>query len=438
VSEPTIICGDAREALRGLAERSVHCVVSSPPYWGLRDYGLEPVVWGGDLAGCPHEWGDWQENHDERESMKAGKTRTTDRHYGEESRRFDGNHQRHMAGAFCRRCGAWRGSLGLEPTPELFVEHIVEVMREVRRVLRDDGTLWLNMGDGYAANRGYQVRDTKHTDVGNEMGMAVPPGLKPKDLLLMPARVALALQADGWWLRSDIVWSKPNPMPESVTDRPTRSHEYVFLLAKSARYFYDADAIREPNVNVVRDRERPNGAPTEASFGFNTSCGQNPAGRNKRSVWEIATQPYPEAHFATFPEKLVEPCILAGTSEWGCCPECGAPWERCVEKERSFESGSGRSGSPPAGKNGAKVQGGGETLDVRRGPTLRTSTTGWRPTCDHEGEPVAAVVCDPFAGSGTVGVVAARLGRRAVLIDANPDYCEMARHRTAQMGLMVT
>ena len=261
-------------------------------------------------------------------------------------------------------------AIGLEPTPELYVEHIVQVMHEVKRVLRDDGTLWLNLGDSYSGSG----RGPSSMNSAQEMWNAtVPAGLKPKDLVGIPWRVAFALQADGWWLRSDIVWSKPNPMPESVTDRPTRSHEYVFLLSKSARYYYDADAIREQTNTMATweewvagdGRKMPSGNLVEgvnAGFGAKQDSFTHPAGRNKRSVWEIATQPYAKAHFATFPEKLVEPCILAG------CPEGGA-------------------------------------------------------------------VLDPFAGSGTVGLVAERLGRHSVLIEANEEYCEMARERTAQMGL---
>ena len=227
------------------------------------------------------------------------------------------------AQAFCA-CGAWRGSLGLEPTPDLYVSHLVEIFREVRRVLRDDGTLWLNMGDSYAANRGYQVKDSKHVDVGNHMGMSVPSGLKPKDLVGMPWRVAFALQADGWWLRSDIVWHKPNPMPESITDRPTRSHEYVFLLSKSQRYYYDAEAIKEPcqSASLARYGYAFGGAKNiklKATDKPTAVVGKREyaSTRNKRDVWTINAQAYKGAHFATFPEKLVEPCILAGSPKDG-------------------------------------------------------------------------------------------------------------------------
>ncbi len=212
--------------------------------------------------------------------------------------------------------------LGLEATPDEYVAKMVEVFREVRRLLKPDGTLWCNLGDSYAADRGYQVPDSKHVDVGNRRGMkAESYGLKPKDLVGIPWMIAFALRADGWYLRSDIIWSKPNPMPESVTDRPTKAHEYLFLMAKSQKYYYDADAIREKTGNEAN----PNGY--GGTFHDHTDdlargqrCNQtkkltHPLGRNKRSVWTVATQPYKEAHFATFPEKLIDPCILAGSRE---------------------------------------------------------------------------------------------------------------------------
>jgi hypothetical protein len=220
----------------------------------------------------------------------------------------------------------------------MYVDHMIEVFREVRRVLRKDGTVWLNLGDGHAATLNGRsavatklvgrddrtFRDKPIATVGN--------GLKPKDLCLAPARVALELQQDGWYVRSDIVWAKPNPMPESVTDRPTRAHEYVFLLTKSDRYFYDSNAIREPSsgrVDPIRNFGEVPGRSDKSSNGYALD---GAAGRNRRSVWVIATEPYPEGHFATMPAKLVEPCVLAGTSAKGCCDQCGAPWLRLQER----------------------------------------------------------------------------------------------------------
>ena len=465
-----IICADVREALARFPDGHFHCCVTSPPFWGLRDYGLEPTAWGPD--DCEHEWvveslpavkGErgagtrWQHEDGSRGNSGYDYPGATEKWSEIKSHKVDR--------AFCRRCNAWRGTLGLEPTPELYVEHLVSVMREVRRVLRDDGTLWLNLGDSYCSSpRGNDPGDYSTSSLTNPQRQDSLPrpsyrrdrrpreddphravlGLKPKDLVGIPWMVAFALRADGWWLRSDIVWSKPNPMPESVRDRPTRSHEYLFLLTKSQRYYYDQDAIREPitGESVERyaagykgswKRAREGSVSDERMKGHEAI--PEAAGRNRRSVWEIATQPYPDAHFATFPEKLVEPCILT-TSEWGCCPDCGAPWERVVERKAMQIDRSGN--HPPE-------------LRTRTSGTMteppQSETTGWDPTCDCltmdemrtmvVPSPVPCRVLDPFAGSGTVGLVAERLGRHSVLIDAKEEYCEMARHRTAQRGLMV-
>ncbi len=352
-----ILNGDVLDGLRLLPGRCVQCVVTSPPYWGLRDYGIE-------------------------------------------------------------------GQIGLEPTPEAYVERLVEVFREVRRVLRDDGTLWLNLGDSYSGSGG---AGGDYGPGGLREGQPKYPGrrlaaLKPKNLVGIPWRVAFALQADGWTLRSDIIWHKPNPMPESVRDRPTKSHEYVFLLTKQPRYFYDADAVREEqkwaggagNRNYRAGSE--NGREAEGQGNK-----PNPAGRNRRTVWEIATQPTPEAHFATFPEALVEPCIKAGTSERGCCPKCGAPWRRVVE--RLPVTGRNENKTPAAAHAAVRCSRAGES---------HVETVGWEPSCDCEtqdGEPVPCVVLDPFGGSGTVAKVARGLGRSSILIEINPEYVQIAKRR---------
>ncbi len=312
-------------------------------------------------------------------------------------------------------------------------------------------------------------------------------GLKPKDLVGMPWRVAFALQAEGWWLRSDIVWAKPNPMPESVTDRPTKAHEYIFLMTKAPTYFYDSFAVRGPpsSASLARIRQ-PNfdnqtGGDKDYIHGINPNrsvrkavenFAKNP-GRNLRTVWTmIPTQAYPEAHFATFPEALVEPCIKAGTSEKGCCVTCGTPWERVVVLVRSKESGSGRAASKrqakqwpkgwmvgkgahgaihPDGRTtqsdaedyraSADIRPKGKSVinserndlndrwDVRLGPTIATRTIRFQPVCAHDGDPVACIILDPFAGSGTVGAVARSLGRSAILIEIKEQYVALARQR---------
>jgi site-specific DNA-methyltransferase (adenine-specific) len=346
----TILTGDCREVLKTLPDASVNCCITSPPYWGLRDYGVPGI--------------------------------------------------------------------GLEETPEEWLEQLVAVFREVRRVLTDDGTLWVNMGDAYdsgtRATRCPSAKAGKHGYWTNPLiNMRTQTGLGAKQLLGMPWRVAFSLQADGWLLRADIIWHKPNTMPESVKDRPTKAHEYIFLLAKQARYFYDADAIKEPVTGTAHARgdgvnpkarwKTPDGWDTSTGDGGHGSFHKNgrekgktpgrnsrihqdrdpkhPSARkprqnesfsaavrglvdvrNKRTVWTVATAPYKDAHFATFPPALITPCILAG------CP-------------------------------------------------------------------LGGTVLDPFGGSGTTGEVAEANGRNSVLIELNPAYVELAKRRTEQGGL---
>jgi DNA modification methylase len=443
----TILQGDVVERLRELPDKSVQCVVTSPPYYGLRDYQV-------------------------------------------------------------------KGQIGLEDTPELYVQKIVEVFREVKRVLRDDGTLWLNLGDSYfgSGDKSTSGKDTQgHNSLDyrvNQNRSGYVEGLKVKDMIGIPWRVAFALQADGWYLRSDIIWNKPNPMPESVTDRPTKSHEYIFLLTKNARYFYDADAIREPatessiarisqptfdlqtggdkdygktgvnpnrsmrkcienfkHKNLMEDGQQPQtmhlnrvllkqdltGNPTYTGFnerwqlknadrdgGFQNInrnkaiLGVETAGdgitRNARTVWTITTQARPEAHFATFPDEIPRRCISAGTSERGCCPVCGASWERIVNKELTDTEGWGQATKDHTGD----VQGSQSCIRDGKGRcgTSVIEQKGWQPGCKCEaGDPVSCVVLDPFGGSGTTGEIARELKRDCILIELNPAYIKIMRKR---------
>ena len=413
-----------------LADETVQCVVTSPPYWGLRDYGLPPSVWGGDEH--EHEWGEIGPQHHPGQ-VKQTLTGAGPSHEGQTA----------GSGQFCP-CGAWLGVLGLEPTPELYIEHMVEIFREVRRVLRKDGTVWMNLGDSYSSERWGNGPAPPPTNTGNKHAISKSrggAGLKPKDLCGIPWRVALALQQDGWYLRSDIIWSKPNPMPESCTDRPTRSHEYLFLLTHSPKYFYDADAVREEAITVGDKRfERTDNTQTFGRNGTDSRkrTGNPTAGRNLRSVWHIATQPFPEAHFATFPQALVEPCIKAGTSEKGCCAECGSPWERVVEKAsivpKDYEGKWAQADPQSSGRRMlANVRARRESGEDHDNPFPAAKTLGWQSTCSCACgavlDPIPCLVLDPFAGSGTVGVVCLKLGRSFVGIELKPDYCEMANKR---------
>jgi len=274
--------GSVLDRIKDVESNSVQCVVTSPPYWGLRDYGT--AEWIGGDSNCSH----WRESH------QSSKTST-----GQKKSVKSGGIADSIYKSKCKRCGAIRkdSQLGLEETPEKYVENMVKVFRGVKKALKDDGTLWLNLGDSYASNQSKGDRVSKYskkqkTNIGKLGGsQKVPKGFKSKDLIGIPWRVAIALQQDGWYLRQDIIWHKPNPMPESVQDRCTKAHEYIFLLSKSSKYYYNADAIKD----------KPH-------------HGQE-VGANKRSVWSINVKPYKDAHFAVFPEKLPELCIKAGSRE---------------------------------------------------------------------------------------------------------------------------
>lgn len=440
----TILIGDCRERLAELPAESVHCVVTSPPYWGLRDYGT--ATWLGGDAGCDHSSAmpsrDSDEDVQRRKKVYEAEGRSTGQHGGWEARAFRAD------GSRTCKCGAVRQDrqLGLEPTPEEFVANMVGVFREVKRVLRNDGTLWLNIGDSYANDTKWGgTTGGKHVAAlhGEPIGRAKRnTGLKPKDLVGIPWMLAFALRADGWYLRSDIIWAKPNPMPESVTDRPTKSHEYLFLLTKSARYYYDADAVREsgqdwskggPGTGIKPTTHyHPDNGGNEGLSGIAARYknGTQASGRNLRTVWTIATEPYPGAHFATFPQKLVEPCIKAGTSERGCCPECGAPWVREMEVKRGVRDDSTRDEAKAAARRGMAAV-------PEKGWESERTTTGWAPNCAHETDPIPCTVLDPFAGSGTTLMVAQKLSRRGIGIDLSADYLDQAllRNRQTPLGL---
>lgn len=455
---PRIEIGHVLDVLARLPEQSVHCVVTSPPYWGLRDYKLPPQVWP------------------------------------------DG----------------WRGSLGLEPAPELYVAHLVECFRAVRRVLRDDGVAWLNLGDSMSGGKigradkldGGGLYNGPQSGWSSDMvrGRKVPIGFKPLDQVGIPHRVYFALQADGWYGRADVVWHNLNAMPESMagwrwercrvkvalnkrskpgsahalallnsghgaragadfdsmatwrdcpgcpkcasTDglvlrrgawRPTGAHEYVFLLAKTLDYFCDGEAVKTQTEigatsgNKARKFGEAVGLPI-GGLGRSIPWTSEGSGANLRDVWAFPTEPLRDAHFAAFPRRLPELCIKAGTSEQGCCPRCGASWARVVE--RTWPGEVYERGALPSDRRTSSPQ--------RSGPgsgalSTKSQTLGWRPTCAcpmHE--PVPCVVLDPFAGSGTTLRVAEDLGRLWVGVDLSDAYLKIIRKRTAQRSIFGT
>ena len=470
ISPPKIkyLIGDARKVLKGLPDNSIQCVVTSPPYFGLRDYGIPPSIWGGDDPECDHVWGDEApaKKRDRQHLKELGKKLGCGG-----GTKHSQNGMELSQGQYCQKCGSWYGCLGNEPTPKMFVEHIVEVCKELWRVLRDDGVFYLNLGDSHAANRSYQVTDTKHIDVGNIRGSTVPEGLKPKDLVGIPWRVAFALQDAGWYLRQniveeqiwtcpdcgkemeitrlncdrDIIFSKTNPMPESVISRPTSSHEYIFMLTKSGdpiywvnahrqtgsrikpepdylyidlennieyedppkdynpedkerwkrenqwrgrAYFYDNEAVREPHQSKDQRPRASGNIPdlNRSDRGTGREFFGNPAGRNLRSVWHIPIKGFSEAHFAVFDRRIPNTCIRASTSHKA-CHHCGAPWERVVKKTRVSPSGEyeGKWADTEGQSSGRRIL---QSMKDKRSsgedhdkPFKPPATIGWMPTC---------------------------------------------------------
>ncbi len=426
--------GNALTVLKTFPSGIFNTIVTSPPYYGLRAYGTDPVIWDGD-ENCKHDFTD-----EIKKGITGGKCVLEGAGKAMTEARYIPNSKH----GFCTKCGAWRGELGSEPTPELYVKHIVDIFRETKRTLRDDGTLWVNLGDSYAGSGGAHTKDHAnpglskaaerngfpHYKQDNGRGMdKIGNGLKPKDLIGIPWMVAFALRADGWYLRMDNIWHKPNPMPESVTDRPTRAHEYFFLLSKSSRYYYDAKAIATPykdktyttfgceskgngdGSGLVKSENWANDVPVrkpkqwKTPDGWDTSKGSHGSfhkkGRekgfkgyehrgtgdkkitghsgnydsegnligdglaNKKSVWTIGTEGFKEAHFATFPQALIADCIKAGSSEGG-------------------------------------------------------------------------IVLDPFGGANTTGVVSRKLNRNYVAIELNPKYIKIGEKREyEQIGLFL-
>lgn len=423
-----IICGSALDVLKTMLDESIDCCITSPPYWGLRDYGTAQWVGGDDK--CDHFKYLLSSNkstlHDKLEIKKM----TTGIPYKD----------------ICSKCGAKRidNQIGLEKTPEEYVAKLVEIFREVKRVLKNEGTFWLNLGDSYNSSSSNQngrkefgstINPVNYFSNGDNMigRRSLLKNINPKNLLGIPWRVAFALQQDGWYLRQDIIWVKPNPMPESVTDRCTKSHEYIFLLTKSPKYYYDHEAIKEEASNTgggscfgkISQSDEANKSGQQAER-YNRP---EYIKRNRRSVWTITTNPFRGAHFATFPEDLVKPMILAGTSDKGICSDCGKPWVRVVDKVKG-ELIEVYTGQATKNYESSKAQNPSDTKRrVLESMSSETKTTGWKPICKCNKEPIPAIVFDPFMGAGTTGLVAKKLGRNYIGIELNQKYIDMANKR---------
>ena len=403
--------GDCREVLKTLPAKHFQTCITSPPYYGLRDYGT--ATWVGGSENCSH----------------IGDTLGNNRNFIDEGGR--GSNKDSLSTGDCIKCGAKRvdSQIGLEETPEQFVESLVNVFREIKRVLKDDGTLWLNLGDSYSS--GGRTTTTNQSVRGDkDYGVTRPPpveGIKPKDLFGIPWRVAFALQADGWYLRQDIIWNKPNPMPESVQDRCTKAHEYIFLLSKSPHYYFDNVAIKEEtttfdNSNRDRDTTKLNNTPGRTKMaGLKTNQYET---RNKRSVWTVNTKPYKEAHFAVFPTDLIEPCVLAGSSA-KICSGCGKSYRREMVTTdvpdrivREHMVGVIPKRDKPSRMNSKDML------------SLTKEDNGFVKQCKCDTDKTEQDrIIDPFGGSGTTALVADRHNRDATVIELNEEYIEIAKKR---------
>ncbi len=345
----------------------MHCIVTSPPYFGQRDYDVPPTIWRG-RADCSHQWKP---------------------------------HSNISHGEICKICDAWRGALGLEPDLKSYIEDLTEVFDLAKDVLRDDGTLWLNLGDK-RPGRGGKRNGSSDKECGRREAPSVWINGKAKDLQQVPESTSIALRKHGWILRQTIVWFKTNTMPESASDRCTTAHEYIYHFCKNDKYYFDGYPIRE---SASYTRKAGSGERAGTRGGLRGATYKQEFGRNARSVWPIAVNSSGGEHLATFPPKIPERCILAGTSAYGCCSKCGAPWKRILKSKQTFDGFIAE----------------------------ESIFSEWNKSCGcKNAKAIPCTVLDPFGGSGTTGMVSSKLNRDAIIIELNPKYADICRKRAGQ------
>lgn len=446
-ADVTLYHGDVLDVLREMPDESVDCAATSPPFYGLRDYGTGR--WEGGDEGCDHAVR--VDPKVESSTLGGGKDTT--------------GHQREGFKDECPRCGVRRidQQIGLESTPEEWRDRLVEVFREQRRVLVPTGTVWVECGDSYGSGTNASRNPTATAQHGNwenpEISVRTSGGVKPKDLIGSPFLLAFGLRDDGWYWRSTNIWHKPNCLPESVTDRPVVSHSYVFQFSKKARYFHDAEGVREPLMQSTLERGytaaytqngKEAGAPEEARAKANWRTPENfhiPSGRSLRSVWTLPTEGFPEAHFATWPTKLAERILLMACPEQ-VCRVCGKARERELAVTQELLTGSKSSAHKPNDHNWSDVQDrtrkhvetlGFTDCDCRAPCPTHDFPGGFCiPPCPDQDPALKyrpGIVLDPFAGSGTTMHVARKLGRHSVGIDLSAEYLALAARRLQQQSL---
>jgi len=447
-----IIHGDALTVLKKLPSNSVDCVITSPPYWAKRDYGEETCrVWGGN-PNCDHEW---IESDLPPTRIATGGWDSEPKY----NRRFD----KAKPAMFCKKCKAWYGQLGLESSPEMYVDHLIQIFREIKRVLKPHGNVFVVIDDTFSQRgKGIGSIDPKYPNGRNTANTVLPARSKSfsvpqKSLCLVPELFAIRMVYDlGFILRQKLIWAKKvliykemdtigNAMPESCKDRNTHTYEFVYHFTKKPKYYYDQLRLPYKESTIVRnqygwsdvgkweDRSKHNPYAIKLLQKFRGATAEqglpecHPLGANAPDVIQINTEPFPEAHFAVFPTKLVEFLIKVGCPQY-VCKKCGKPRERITDRLVVFESGSGKSGRPPRGKHENDPQAKSGGYDIRMGPVPIIHTIGWT-DCGCNAGWTSGIVLDPFLGSGTTALVALKMGRRFIGIELNRKYCEMAYKR---------
>lgn len=449
MSTHRIICGHVLDVLRNMPSEHVDMLMTSVPYWGLRDYGEDTAtIWGGD-KGCEHSWIEQKSGliHENRNNLSGTQEEVVGKSGTAYIKKYDDK-----KADFCSLCGAWHGQLGLESTPELYIEHLSAVFAEVKRVLKKSGTCWVNIGDTYGGTKTGNTNAStngigKPKFSGEETMTFTKSGGTPKCMCMIPERFAFAMLDLGFILRNKIVWHKPNPMPSSVKDRFNTTYEMLFLFSKSQKYWFDLDTVREEHKesSIQRNNYQWNSkqrthSPNEKRGGDNREAGKlfQSSGKNPGDCWTINTQSFPDAHFAVFPEKLCEKPILAGCPV-EVCSVCGKARVRITEtnlipiretndkgKVKEVLNANDRRNVLPRSRTG--IDGYNEI-----------KTIGWTScSCQQKDKYEPGVVLDIFAGSGTVGVVAEKLNRSSILIDIKTDYCEMAYNRIEELAAQTT